>query len=189
MTRPKSRGRGTFPWEYDAPDSVQKRLDEAVHCHGRRKAKALSKAEKYKQRARRAREQVDRPMDAGQPKMIKPWPQSWRVPTELYPLSSKEYALYLTTPHWQEFRDKYRASNLLQECFVCGSSEFQLHHHTYARVGNEGLLDVVPLCQLHHQATHKAVKSGVSLANAHTYVKMRFQRNELGLKELSLDPS
>jgi hypothetical protein len=186
MTQPKSKGRGTFPWEYDAPASEQKRLDEAVRFHGRRKVKALSKVEKSKQRARRAREQIDRPMDAGQPKMIKPWPQSWRVPTAVHPLSAKEYALYLETPHWQEFRDRYRASNLLQECFVCGSPEFELHHHTYSRVGNEGLLDVVPLCDTHHRSVHKTVKAGVSLTSAHTYVKMRYTRNELGVRTRSL---
>ncbi len=153
----------------------------------RKRQKALSKVEKQRQRARRAREDVNRPLDAGIPKMIRIWPQGWRVPTSSLPLTAKEYVRYLETPHWQEFRDKYRASEHLQECFVCGSTEFELHHHNYVRLGNEALEDVVPLCREHHQAVHKAVKAGVRLTNAHTYVKMRFQRNELGMRTLTTE--
>lgn len=184
MSRPKARSRVMFPWEYDAFVETERKADHLRR--NRKRQKALSKVEKQRQRARRNREDRNRPLDAGMPKMIRPWPQGWRVPTATLPMTAKEYARYLETPHWQEFRDKYRASAHLQECFVCGDTEFELHHHTYTRIGNEGLLDVVPLCGTHHRAAHKAVKSGVSLTNAHTYVKMRYQRNELETRNSTL---
>lgn len=176
----KSRGRGTFPWEYDALVASE---DSAKRKRGRRKQKALSKLEKQRQRIRRAKQhEGSKPHDSGNPKTIRVWPQGWRVPTPSLPLTAKEYARYLETPHWREFRDRYRASDRLQECFVCGGENFELHHHTYVRLGQEEFEDVVPLCATHHHAVHKAVKSGVKLANAHTYVRMRYQRGELGVK-------
>jgi hypothetical protein len=187
MSAPKTRGRGTFPWEYDAFVEAERK---AGTLKGRRKGKELKKLNKQKQRARRiqqSRERANQPQTHGQPKMIRPWNQSWRVPTQTKPISVKEYALYLKTPHWQEFRERYYVSQLLQECFVCGNPKFELHHHTYVRLGQEGLHDVVPLCDTHHRDVHKAVKAGVQLTNAHTYVKMRYTNNELDIRESKLD--
>jgi 5-methylcytosine-specific restriction endonuclease McrA len=122
------------------------------------------------------------------PKIIRVWPQGWRVPTARNPMTSKEYAAYLDQPHWQQFNKAYRESDSeLHECFVCGNVNYDLHHHTYARLGREGLSDVVPLCREHHKSVHKAVKAGVQLSNAHTYVKTRYQRGELGVRSLKTE--
>lgn len=102
-------------------------------------------------------------------------------------MTRKGYAAYLESAHWREFTQSYRANpETLHECFVCGDHNYELHHHTYIRIGEELVQDVVPLCCAHHRAVHNAVKSGVQLAAAHTYVKMRFSRGELGLRNRSL---
>lgn len=181
--KPRKPRRGAFPWEYDGLAESER---QAYNLRGRRRKKALSKVEAQKQRARRVREQADRPLDAGMPKIIRVWPQGWRVPVPTQPMTAKEYAAYGQTDHWQDFRRRYREAGHSQECYVCGAAEYELHHHTYARLGREEFADVVPLCNVHHRAVHKAVKAGVKLANAHTYIKTRFQRNELGVRKRTL---
>lgn len=93
-------------------------------------------------------------------------------------MSKAEYAAYLTSPHWIEFKERYAASDKLQECFVCGTPKFELHHRTYDRVHQELLEDVVPLCDEHHRRVHRAVRAGKSLMDAHTWVKSLYQRGE-----------
>lgn len=102
-------------------------------------------------------------------------------------MTRAQYAKYLESNHWAEFSREYRENaNKLHQCFVCDDEVYELHHHTYARIGHELLADVVPLCPAHHRATHRVVKGGVSLTNAHTYCKMRYQRNELEMRKRTL---
>lgn len=98
-------------------------------------------------------------------------------------MTRKGYAAYLKSLRWKEFSESYRlAPDQLQGCFVCGEAKYQLHHHNYARLGNEKFEDVVPLCEAHHKAVHRVVKSGVGLDHAHSYVKMLFQSGRLGVR-------
>ena len=60
------------------------------------------------------------------------------------------YKAYLRTPAWRSLstqakeRDHYR-------CVLCGSPDnLEVHHKTYARIGNERLSDLVTLCQRCH---------------------------------------
>ncbi len=100
-------------------------------------------------------------------------------------MTREEYATYLESDHWQEFTVAYRMhADMLHACFVCGDELYDLHHHTYARIGKELFADIVPLCRQHHRSVHSAVRAGVQLANAHTYVKMRFQKGQLGIKKI-----
>src|ERR1039458_5245234 len=91
--------------------------------------------------------------------------------TKLTPLhdvmTRAQYAAYLESIHWKNFTAAYRSDpGTSHACYVCGEDGYQLHHHTYARLGKERYEDVVPLCSTHHKAVHRAVKSGVKLAHA-----------------------
>jgi hypothetical protein len=68
-------------------------------------------------------------------------------------LGYKNYAQYLRAPHWQDVKDRYRASDLPQACF-CGEETVDLHHMTYERIGAENLDDLAPLCRSCHQLVH-----------------------------------
>lgn len=116
--------------------------------------------------------------------IIRPFPQGrrllTRIPTAKNPLTYKEYQQYLKSEHWQQFKTEYiECDSVKHECYVCGSSIYDLHHWTYDRISKEDLRDVIPLCREHHTATHKFVKQGVPLAQAHTYTRERYVKKQL----------
>lgn len=180
-----------LPWEYDALEDLAARVERMGYGPEREKReKDLDARYKKAARASGKRRKTHRERQRGRPLMrevIRPFPQGRRllsrIPTAAAPMTAKEYARYLTTEHWQDFGRRYRADDrTLHECYVCGSADYELHHHTYAHIGDERFEDVVPLCRTHHAAVHKAVKSGVALAGAHSWVKMRFKRGEPGIE-------
>ena len=70
------------------------------------------------------------------------------------------YREYMDSPQWAEKKKQYRRSRFhKQECLICGSTEFELHHRTYDRLGYEPLKDLAPLCKPHHQLVHEVHKS------------------------------
>ena len=82
-------------------------------------------------------------------------------------MKARDYRAYIKSPAWQAKRKAYR-SRYPWKCFVCGTTgKLHLHHTTYARLGEEQLEDLVPLCERHHVATHHLVQDGVSLVAAH----------------------
>ncbi len=81
-----------------------------------------------------------------------------RFSERLQSLGFSDYQTYLASPHWQEFKQCYRASGLPMLCAVCGSKPIQLHHHDYTRLGSEQLADVTPLCRTHHEEIHGVLK-------------------------------
>lgn len=64
------------------------------------------------------------------------------------------YREYLRSPHWKEFRQRYRESDLPQRCLGCKDPAYELHHVDYSRLGCEELTDVIPLCRGCHQRVH-----------------------------------
>jgi hypothetical protein len=72
-------------------------------------------------------------------------------------LGFSSYEAYLRSPHWKDFKSRYKASGLPVKCAVCKRSPASLHHHTYVRLGCEQFDDVVPLCRGHHQAVHEMI--------------------------------
>ena len=63
------------------------------------------------------------------------------------------YASYLRSVRWKRFR----AVVLILaggRCADCGENAEHVHHLTYARLGNERLEDVVPLCRFCHENRH-----------------------------------
>jgi hypothetical protein len=73
-------------------------------------------------------------------------------------LGFNTYDDYLSSDHWQRFKEKYRKSGLPLNCAVCHQGPIQLHHHTYERLGQESLKDVDPLCHIHHESVHEYLK-------------------------------
>jgi hypothetical protein len=77
------------------------------------------------------------------------------------------YERYITSTKWERRKAAYYA-NHERRCRACGTKEsIHLHHHTYARMGNELDTDLVPLCEEHHMLVHKFHREGrLSLTTA-----------------------
>lgn len=79
-----------------------------------------------------------------------------RLRGEFIPREDKAaFRAYLASPEWQALRRRVWARDK-GVCAVCGTTEGRrdVHHRTYARVGNERLSDLVLLCERHHYAAH-----------------------------------
>lgn len=86
---------------------------------------------------------------------------AWERDQKLRALGFSSYADYIASPVWVATRSRYRASDLPQDCQLCGADEIiQLHHRTYERVGEELLTDLVPLCPTCHVLVHTLRKRG-----------------------------
>lgn len=81
-----------------------------------------------------------------------------RFQERLEALGYARYVDYLASPHWEAFKESYRASGRSFRCAACGAGKVQLHHHTYERLGAEDLADVTPLCRPHHEEVHRLLK-------------------------------
>lgn len=70
-----------------------------------------------------------------------------------------EYRDYIRSPAWAEVRRRYWASKLPQACYCCDRTDvpLDLHHRTYKNLGNERLMDLIPLCRPCHEAAHTLV--------------------------------
>jgi 5-methylcytosine-specific restriction endonuclease McrA len=70
------------------------------------------------------------------------------------------YAEYIRSEAWQEVRRRFWASKLPKECYCCGREDgpMDLHHRTYKNLGNERLMDLVPLCRDCHLTVHEMVR-------------------------------
>lgn len=94
-------------------------------------------------------------------------------------MTANDYAIYLTSPHWEGFRSRYANENPWV-CFVCKEIANQLHHISYVRLGMEKFEDVTPLCRKHHKDVHGAVRQGVPLNRAHLYTKNLYRDGRVG---------
>lgn len=59
-------------------------------------------------------------------------------------------------------RERYWASKLPNNCFCCWAEwrpGFHLHHRTYKNLGNERLMDLVPVCQDCHDLIHRLYRA------------------------------
>jgi hypothetical protein len=84
-------------------------------------------------------------------------------------LGFSSYDDYLHSEHWQTTVRRFKGTS----CWCCGSGTFlDLHHRTYARLGEEKAGDLVTLCRRCHELVHKEVRDGRSyLGNAHVDVR------------------
>lgn len=78
---------------------------------------------------------------------------------QLKELGFDSYSKYLASPHWKGVRVDYESSDLPQFCLGCKSNRFELHHRTYTRLGNEKLVDLIPLCRECHKKVHDYAKN------------------------------
>ena len=70
------------------------------------------------------------------------------------------YAQYLSSDHWRNFR-RYVLQFWGFRCSVCGAKKsLEVHHNTYARVGEELLQDCIPVCRDCHKAIHFRMPDG-----------------------------
>lgn len=74
---------------------------------------------------------------------------------EVRALGFRTYGEYSASPHWQEVREAYLASERPKKC-LCGKPGRQLHHMTYRSLGREGddLASLRLLCGLCHCFSH-----------------------------------
>lgn len=72
------------------------------------------------------------------------------------------YNAYIQSKAWRAKREQYWNSKLPQECYCCGTPRragFHLHHRTYKNLGNERLMDLVPVCPECHDFIHYVHKN------------------------------
>jgi 5-methylcytosine-specific restriction endonuclease McrA len=77
------------------------------------------------------------------------------------------YTEYMQSPEWRSRRSLYFETHE-RRCKACGDAgSIQLHHKTYARLGEERDQDLVALCRRCHLNLHREQKkSGVNLWKA-----------------------
>jgi len=71
-------------------------------------------------------------------------------------VSRANYKQYITSNEWAKVKKRYWNSKLPKECYVCGVLEGKkdLHHRTYKNLGNERLMDLVPVHRECHFDIH-----------------------------------
>lgn len=76
-------------------------------------------------------------------------------------VSKSGYRAYIRSPEWAAVRRRYWNSKMPKECFVCGKMNrpMDLHHRTYKNLGNERLMDLVPVHRDCHNKIHKFDKA------------------------------
>lgn len=88
---------------------------------------------------------------------------------------------YLGSELWRETKRRYRSSDYPQRCLICGANEIDLHHRSYARLGEEELFDLVPLCHRHHDQLHELLDPNPKLCvkDTHDYLVL-LREDEVG---------
>lgn len=68
-------------------------------------------------------------------------------------MNRAEYKVYLASAEWRDKRKQVwdRAKGTCEEC---GGRGRDVHHQTYARIGDERLEDLILLCRECHEAKH-----------------------------------
>lgn len=68
------------------------------------------------------------------------------------------YRAYIQSPEWRAVRERYWASKMPKDCYVCDaprSKGMHLHHRTYKNLGSERLMDLVPACARCQELIHE----------------------------------
>jgi len=73
-------------------------------------------------------------------------------------LGHRSYLSYTQSEHWASKKAEYRNSQLPQYCLICCDSRYILHHRSYVRLGDESLMDFIPLCNSCHTKMHQYLK-------------------------------
>jgi hypothetical protein len=99
---------------------------------------------------------VDAARGYGHPEVSRMPQPSYRavILRRLDQLGYANYNAYVASPHWRQTRQRYRDSDLPQNCYCCDEEKVELHHTTYERLGQELLTDLKPLCHACHMMIH-----------------------------------
>jgi len=90
-------------------------------------------------------------------------------------LGFRNYYEYLSSHYWIEAKERFYKSELPQRCLACGKPKFQLHHRSYARLGNELPRDLIPLCGSCHKKVHDYLKThNTKLSATHKVLRKVF---------------
>lgn len=95
-----------------------------------------------------------------------------------------EYKNYIKSLEWQQKKKDYFNSKLPKDCYICGDSKSKkdLHHRTYKNLGNERLMDLVPVCRKCHFAIHDHSKrTGDDLWKSTTKLRQKFKKHRIWL--------
>lgn len=87
------------------------------------------------------------------------------------------YIEYLNSQHWKNLRSKL--IGVYRVCAKCGkqTSNIQLHHLTYKRLGREKDSDLLPLCDSCHKGEHRKSKNNRN--STHKNIKNNKKRKNL----------
>ena len=72
------------------------------------------------------------------------------------------YRAYIQSNAWRAVRERYWDSKMPKNCFGCNKPRHKgmhLHHRTYKNLGNERLMDLVPVCKECHEDIHYLYES------------------------------
>jgi len=98
----------------------------------------------------------------------------WRFLYDLRQLGFPSYSAYLKSEYWITLKGQYVAEFHPEHCALCDNPNFEFHHRTYVRIGQERLTDLVPLCATHHTAVHKLVGADMSPSNmSNAHIRLR----------------
>lgn len=104
-------------------------------------------------------------------------------------LGYNSYNEYLKSNHWNNTKQKYKQSNLPQKCIGCNNNNYELHHTSYARLGNELLTDFVPLCHKCHIKVHNYhVDNNIPLHHIHVSLAKLFKWKSKEFVKKKLSP-
>lgn len=72
-----------------------------------------------------------------------------------------KYAVYLQSNAWR--RKRLERLQIAQfRCSACSETKaVHVHHLTYARIFDEDMEDLLPLCDLHHRAAEEMIRKGL----------------------------
>jgi hypothetical protein len=175
---------------------IQAEYQDAVHWHSKYQAlqaeyeeAARHWSERIKAAEARLGVQAENSSSSGPSSLPAPHPRQCRRE-----LSQQEYynrlqqlelsclEEYQKSEHWQSVKWRYRESDYPQRCLVCGSRDYVLHHRSYARLGEEQLFDLVPLCQMHHEQLHELLDFDPELCvkDTHDYLVVLVAKGQVG---------
>jgi hypothetical protein len=107
----------------------------------------------------------------------------------------KTFRQYITSKSWWRTKERYRQTELPQDCVVCGDPNVDLHHRTYKRLGEEKMTDLFPLCREHHDQAHRLDRELAARGVQHqglwgiaSILRQQFER-EVGERLASRDES
>lgn len=86
------------------------------------------------------------------------WPEKFRERKRNHGDWWAVYHEYLSSPIWNDKREAVLKRDGYK-CVICsGTNNLQVHHNTYARVGEEELEDLTTLCKWCHEAVTRMLR-------------------------------